>query len=362
MIAIEAGVLARAMKNAAAVTESRNTIPILSNVRLQADGDTLEIVTSDLDVEYRERLPLADGGQLATTADSKRLAAVASAAGKGSQLKLELAEGRLTVRNGRSRWQMPVLPVDDFPQLPFESDTVELRFTGSDLSALLARVLWSVSTEQTRYYLHGPLLHGHDGKTTLAATNGHTLAQQISELDHPHGAADVILGPKWCRIVEALSRDADAVKLEWNAGKVRATVGETVLTGKVIDGTFPDYRRVIPPVSEAPVTVDPASLRAGVGKAIVLASDKTRIVKVERQAGTLLLTCTSPETGTGSADVPAECESGFVSGFDARYLDQMLAAIGGDSITIHHADGGAPARFERVAKDGFTGVVMPCRV
>ena len=369
-ITIETAVLAKAMKSAAAVTEACNIVPILSNARLMADGDELEIVTSNLDVEFRQRLPLASGGALAVTVDAKRLSTLAAAAPRGSQLAIEAEEGRAIVKSGRSRWTMPVLPVDDFPTIIFEGES-ELRIGAAGLSEAFARVLWSVSDEPTRHYLNGPLLHGDQGTSVLAATNGHCLMRVPLPNAHPEAAPDVILGPKWCRIVESLAKDAgegDTVILRWSDKVIRATLSSKTgaspieVTGKVIDGTFPDYRRVIPELIDSPMTVDPVALKEALRRVQVLASEKTRAVKLERGAGVLELTCQSPDTGMGREEVPADCEAGFSSGFNARYLTDMLTAIGGDSVTIHHVNAGAQARFGRVVDDGAIGVVMPVRI
>lgn len=364
-VTIEAAVLARAMKHAAAVVESRNTIPILSNVRLMADGDRLELIATDLDVEFRQSLPLAEGGELATTVDAKGLSALAQAAPQGSQILLEIEERRLTVKSGRSRWKMPVLPVDDFPVLPFdEQETVSAAIDGAALATVLKRVIWSVSDEPTRSYLHGPMLHADDGKLVLAASNGHTLMRAPIGVDAPENTPDTILGPKFCRLLETLAEDQKEVGIEWSRQKARATLSDVVLTAKAIDGTFPDYRRAIPPElpKDEVLSVDPEPLRHAVRRVQVLSKQKSRCIKVERGADKLTLSMVSDDTSEGREEQPATCAEGFAAGFDAKYIDAMLAAIGGDTVTIHHADAAAPARFQRTVTDGAVGVVMPIRV
>ena len=361
-VTIETAPLARAMKHAAAVVEGRNTIPICGNVLLHAEGDTLELVTTNLDVEFRQSLPLTEGGELSTTVDARRLYALAQAAGNGSQLKLEMDGQQLAVKNGRSRWKMPVLPASDFPNMPFDGDPVELVLAGAQLSSMFGRVMWSVSTEQTRYYLQGPLLHAEEGSMALAATDGSTLMRCVSSVKYPDDAPEIILMPKFCRLAETLAAEAESVKLEWDDAKIRATIGDIALTAKVIDGTFPQYRRVIPPLSDGPVSVDPEPLRAAIRKSMVLSDDKTNCIKVERAADKLLLSTVSPGNGESQSEQPAECSEGFAAGFNAKFLDAMLDAIGGDSVVIHQADERAPARFQRVVDDGSLGIVMPMRI
>lgn len=361
-ITIETAQLVRAMKHAASVVENKQTLPILGSVLLRADGDTLELATTNLDVEFRQVLPLASGGGLETTVDARRLFALAQAAGNGSQLKLEMDGNQLAVRNGRSRWKMPVLPAEDFPAIPFDGDCVRIEMGGAALAQALGRVMWSVGTEQIKHYLLGPLLHGEEGKLAFAATNGHTLMRSITDVALPDRACDIILMPKFCRLVEAITAEAAQVILEWDEAKIRLSVGDTTLTAKVIDGTFPDYRRVIPTQGDTPLVVDPQSLKSAVRKTVVLASEKTNCLKVARGQDSLTLSITSPGVGDSRSEQPAECAEGFETGFNAKYLEQMLDAIGGDSLVIHQSEAGAPARFERLVGDGAVGVIMPIRV
>lgn len=360
-VTIEAGVLAKAMKHAAAVVASANTIPILANVRLTAEGDALEIVTSDLDVEYRQRLPLTEPGALATTVDARRLAMLASAVAATAPLTLELEGSRLTVKAGRSRWQLPVLPTTDFPVMPFDDATVPAPMDSKWLAQAIARCAPSVGTEKTRDYLNGTFFNADDGKLRLTSTDGHRGMSVDTGIGWPDDAPEVIVGPKLLRIVQALAEEG-AIALAWDRGKMRAVAGEVTVTGKTIDGTFPDYRRVWPQDEPAPVRVDPGNLRAAIRRVALVASEKTRAVKLEWCDGLIRLSVASPEGGTACEEIPAECVAGFETGFNAQYLEAMGEAIGGETIEIHHHDAGSVAKFVRVPRDGACGVVMPMRV
>lgn len=361
-ITIEASVLAKAMKHAAAVVESRNTIPILLNVLLRADGDSLEIATSNLDVEFRQAVGLAEGGKLATTVDARRLAALASAAPKGSQLALSIDNGQLLVRCGRSRWKVPVLPVDDFPLLPFDAGSEALDLPAALVAEIFERVSWSRSSEESRYYLNGPLWHGEKGVLRVVTTNGHSLASLLTDIPFPASAPEVILAPKFCDLLQRIADDTGGtVQFVWDEKKIRAAVGDIVLTAKVIEGTFPDYRRVIPAESQT-CTVDPEGLSAAVRRVRLLCSDRTHCVKVERGEGKWTLSQATPDQGSAQEEVPADAGSDVVTGFNAEYLDKMCAAVGGDSMAVDQVDGGHMALFRRTVPDGFVGVIMPIRV
>lgn len=365
-ITIEAAVLSRAMSAAAKVVEARNTIPILSNVRLVADPviGQLEVLTTDMDIEYRQRVPMASGsGMLRTTVNAGKLRDLVNAVPKGAQLRMTQDGNRLTIQAGRGRWVMHSLPVDDFPSIDF-APTHQLSIEpASRISRMLDRVMWARETETTRYYLHGPLWHCDNGKLRLVTTNGHAMPVVSTDIDWPNDAPEAILAPKFCLTLKDLISDgAGVLLLSWDAAKMRAEFGDVVLTGKVIDGTFPDYRRVISPPVANPVIVDPESLAEAVRRVKLLGSEKTRSVKVMFGAGVVTLSHTSVDHGTATEDVPADCAAGHETGFNASYLMDMLTAIGGDSVEIHQQDPGAPTLFRRVVDDGALGIVMPMRV
>lgn len=361
-IAINADVLAKAMKAAGEIVASSSVIPILANVRLMADGDELEIVTSDLDIEYRQRLPLAAGGALSTTVAARRLSALASAAEGGAQIRMELADGRLTVKSGRSRWTLPALPSGDFPVMPEDTLCAPVALPAKAFGEALQRVLWSACTEPAKPYINSVLIHGQDGRWKLAATNGHTLMTTPVEAVWPADAEGMNVPTKLARTLRQLAGDAGTIDLSWDQRKLRAVKGDVTLTGKLIDQQFPDYTRVIPPDSHMSV-VDPATLRAAIRRVALIAPEKTRSIRLDRSVHKFTIACVSPDHGSASEELPADYTGpDEATGFNAQYLAEMIDAIGGDSIAIHQQDGRAPARFTRVVSDGAVGVVMPMRI
>lgn len=360
MITVEAKALAVAMKRAANIVESSNTIPILNHVCLQAESGTLLLSTSDLDVELAQEIALVEGGALSATVDAKRLAQLAQAVPGDAQITMESDdEGRLAVKCARSRWLLPCLPPADFPHVPFAGEQlIEVAF--DVFTSAAARVAPMVSTEKGRYYLCGTYVDTEDGCLRMVSTNGH--CGMIVPLATEHAPPpDLIVPPKLLNAVRAFEYDGD-IAIALGDKRMQVRVGTAVVTGKAIDGTFPDYRRVWPAEQDAPVRVDPAALRAAIRRVTLVSEGKTRSVKVARAAGKLVLSVTSPEHGTASEEVPAECSETFDAGFNAQYLENMLDAVGGDTIEIHHADAGAPALFRRTVDDGARGVLMPMRI
>jgi DNA polymerase-3 subunit beta len=361
-VTVRAGELAAAVKAAAGIVLASNTIPILANVRLIARDGWLEVTTTDLDCEFRTRVGI-ESGALATTVNAKNLAAVLAAVAGDAQARLKLEAGRLEVSAGRSRWALPVLPVDDFPTIVLPELAHRIELAGKELAAAIARVLPFVCTELSRYYICGMWLHEEASNAALVATNGHCLLRSGLPAGWPAGAEPEIVPTRFAQALErAAAAHPGPVVLEWGAKKLRAAIGDTVLVGKAIDGIFPDYRRVIPQPGEEPVAVDPAGLAGAVRRAALLANEKTRAVKIECKADRLVVSSVSPDSGSGCEEVPASCMAGHEAGFNSVYLQQMLTALGGETVEIHHADAGAPALLHRRPSDGAVGVVMPMRI
>lgn len=359
-ITIEAGVLAKAMKHAAAVVETRNTIPVLSNVRLIASGETLEVTSSDLDVEFRQVLQLSTVGSLATTVAAGRFASLAAAVEEGAQIGLKIEGEQLTVSSGRSRWRMPVLPADDFPMLEFAEEAPSFTVPAEALATTIGRVEWAVSTEVTKHYLHGPLLHPVEGKAALAGSDGNVLVLVPLGVAYPADAPEVILGPKFIRALQRLASEVGGdVEIAWDDRKVRARVGTATLTGKVIDGTFPDYRRIIPPPLEQPLVLQPEQLRAALRRVSLMADGKTRAVTFEREDGKVTVGAQTFEGGSGTEEIPVEGPGAERTSFNGQYLDRLVEAIGGDTIIFHQAAPRAGVRIERTVSDGAVALLMP---
>ena len=365
---LEAGVLARAMARAAAMVEARNTIPILSNVRLDAAGESLTIETTDLDMAFRQTLPLAAPAKpgMLTTVGARRLAELAGSVAPGAQISLDLADRQLVVKAGRARWVLPVLPADDFPRLVQSDMAAPIELSAKDLAEAVKRVAWSVSTEATRYYLNGILLDQEGGKVRLVSTNVNTLAAVLLPCAWPDGLdseASHIAPRKFAAQALALCGGDGTAVLEWGQRVIRLRAGDAELVSKLIDGSFPDYRRVIPAARDDAVRLDPELAREALRRVKLVETAKTRMVKVERDAGRLILSMRGGEAGgEASEDLPADAAPGHAAGFNTEFLAGALEAVGGDSVELHHEDPGAPCLVRRVVDDGALAVIMPMRL
>ncbi|MBT0668479.1 DNA polymerase III subunit beta [Novosphingobium profundi] len=368
---IERSTLLRCLSHVQSVVERRNTIPILSNVLIEASGSSsLRIMATDLDLQVVETLSAVAVEQPgAITVSAHLLFDIARKLPDGSQVSLDAADNRMVVKAGRSRFQLPTLPRDDFPMIAEGELPTSFEIPASTLAQMIDRTRFAISTEETRYYLNGIFFHVSDEELKAAATDGHRLARfTIARPDGADGMPDVIVPRKCVAELRKLLEEAldTKVLVDLSASKVRFTLGgETgvVLTSKLIDGTFPDYTRVIPTANDKLLKLDPRAFFEGVDRVATIATEKTRAVKMALDTDRITLSVTSPDNGTAAEEVPADyAADGFEIGFNANYLKDILGQIEGDSVELHLADAGAPTLIRQNDKSPALYVLMPMRV
>src|SRR6202158_4290156 len=263
-VTVERAALLRSLGHVHRVVERRNTIPILANVLIRADEAKLALKATDLDLEVIETIPAEVGPAGATTVPAHMFYDIVRKLPEGTQILLEASGDRasLALRAGRSRFSLQTLPESDFPDLAAGEMTHKFALAAKDLKRLIDKTQFAISTEETRYYLNGIYLHtaGTAKAATLraVATDGHRLAQV--ELPLPEGAAGmpgIIVPRKTVGEVQRLIEGNEAeIIVDLSQGKIRFTIADAVLTSKLIDGTFPDYARVIPVGNDKELTVD----------------------------------------------------------------------------------------------------------
>ena len=371
---IERAKLLRCLSHVQSVVERRNTIPILSNVLIEASGDGLvKIMATDLDLQVVESLDAASVESAGSiTVSAHLLFDIARKLPDGSQVSLETADNRMVVKAGRSRFQLPTLPRDDFPVIVEGDLPTSFEIPAATLAELIDRTRFAISTEETRYYLNGIFLHVADengGVLKAAATDGHRLARfTITRPAGAEGMPDVIVPRKAVAELRKLLEEAlDAnVLVDLSPSKIRFTLGGAggvVLTSKLIDGTFPDYSRVIPTGDDKLLKLDPKSFYAGVDRVATIATEKTRAVKMALEADKVTLSVTSPDNGNAAEELAADYRAEAMEiGFNAGYLKDILAQIDSDTVELHLADAGAPTLIRKDEKSPALYVLMPMRV
>jgi DNA polymerase III subunit beta len=370
-VTVERAELLKSLGHVHRVVERRNTIPILANVLVKAESGKLSMKATDLDLEVTDSIAaeVSPGG--ATTVPAHMLYEIVRKLPEGAQIVIEGSGDRavLSLRAGRSRFTLQTLPESDFPDLAAGEMTHSFKLAAADLKRLIDKTQFAISTEETRYYLNGIYLHmagtAKSGTLRAVATDGHRLAQV--ELPLPQGAAGmpgIIVPRKTVGEVQRLIEAGEGeVAIELSAGKIRFTIGNVVLTSKLIDGTFPDYARVIPANNDKSLVVDKEDFEAAVDRVSTVSSERGRAVKLSITGGRLVLSVTNPDSGSATEELEVEYDSDALDiGFNSRYLLDIAAQIEGEVAVLKLADPGSPTLIQDKDAKGALYVLMPMRV
>ncbi|MDR6848349.1 DNA polymerase-3 subunit beta [Sphingomonas sp. BE270] len=366
---IERATLLKGLSHVQSVVERRNTIPILSNVLIEATAEGgLKLMATDLDLQINETVAAAVDQPGATTVSAHTLFDICRKLPEGSQVSLAAADGKLTIMAGRAKFQLGTLPRDDFPVIAEGELPVSFELPAETLKQIIDKTRFAISTEETRYYLNGIFWHVSEDPLPVlkaAATDGHRLARiTMPRPEGAEGMPDIIIPRKCVAELRKLLDEVDgSVGVSMSATKIRFDLGQALLTSKLIDGTFPDYSRVIPTGNDKILKIDPRSFEEGVDRVSTIATEKTRAVKMALDRDKIILSVTSPENGTAAEEVPGEYTSmGFEIGFNSRYLLDILGQLQGDTIEVHLADAAAPTLIRENDKSAALYVLMPMRV
>jgi DNA polymerase-3 subunit beta len=370
-VTVERAELLKSLGHVHRVVERRNTIPILSNVLIKAERGKLSLKATDLDLEVIDAIAaeVSPGGS--TTVPAHMFYEIVRKLPEGTQVVIEGSGDRavLSIRAGRSRFTLQTLPESDFPDLAAGEMSHSFKLPAADLKRLIDKTQFAISTEETRYYLNGIYLHTAGGNKEPAlravATDGHRLAQV--ELPLPDGAAGmpgVIVPRKTVAEVQRLTDSGQGeVSIELSQGKIRFSVGDVVLTSKLIDGTFPDYARVIPANNDKTLEVDKKDFEAAVDRVSTVSSERGRAVKLSLAGARLVLSVTNPDSGSATEELEVEYKADPLDiGFNSRYLLDIAAQIEGEVAVLKLADPGSPTLIQDKDAKGALYVLMPMRV
>jgi DNA polymerase-3 subunit beta len=375
-ITIERAALLKALGHIQSVVERRNTIPILSNVLLEAapakgGGGRLSLTATDMDVAFVEIVSAEIAKAGATTVQAHTLYEIVRKLPEGSQVGLEwLSEkGQVALRAGRSSFSLAALPADDFPKMAAGELPHAFEIGAGDLKNLIDKTRFAISTEETRYYLNGIYLHAatSNGVKVLraVATDGHRLAR--IEMPLPEGADSipgVILPRKTVMELRKLIDEASgAVQITLSDTRARFSFGEAVLVSKLIDGAFPDYERVIPSGNDKSMEVDRRLFASAVDRVATISTEKSRAVKLALSKNLLTLTANSPDAGTASEEIEIAYQGPALEiGFNARYLLDIAEQLEGENAAFKMADAASPPILGDAADASALYVLMPMRV
>ncbi len=363
-------VLLKSLSHVQSVVERRNTIPILANVLIRATGGEVSFTATDMEIEINETLPAQVSKAGSLTAPAHTLYDIVRKLPDGAQVELTAASAnQLTLSSGRSNFKLGCLPIEDFPKMPEGDLARSFTLSSSDLRALIDRSRFAMSTEETRYYLNGIYLHAATSKNLAVlravATDGHRLARV--EMPAPEGAGGIpgIILPRKTvnEIRKLIDESGERVEIALSESRVRFTFGGVIVASKLIDGTFPDYNRVIPSGNDKILEVDTRAFAAAVDRVATISSEKSKGVKISLTPGHVVLSANSPEAGSATEELEARYDGALLDvGFNARYLLDILQQIEGNGTRFTLGDTAAPAIIQDVSDSSALYVIMPMRV
>lgn len=365
-ISIERAALLTALGHVQNVVERRNTIPILSNVLVSASDGQITLVATDLDIEISESSEANVDAPGDVTAPAHTLYDIARKLPDGAQVSLMInSDNRLDVDAGRSHFTLPLLPAGDFPKMTADGFTHDFVMSTAELRRLIDKTKFAISTEETRYYLNGIYVHAHDGALRAVATDGHRLA--LSEMDLPSGAEGlpgVIIPRKTVAEIRRLIDGSEGdVALSISDAKIRFKYGSAVLTSKLIDGTFPDYERVIPKTNDKELVIDNKVFASAVDRVSTISAEKSRSIKMTLTQDSLSLVVNNPESGNAHEDLMVDYGAGELEiGFNAKYLLDVTNQIEGRDATFYLDSPASPALVKDSEDPASLFVLMPLRV
>lgn len=361
--------LAKALGQVGRIVDKNSTIPILGNFLLDAGAGKLAITATDLDILARTEVPAAVGLPGKLTVPAGMLGDIARKLPEGAEIALTAERGQLVVKSGRSRFSLQTLPPEDYPDMPEGEPSHRFAIEPKALLRLFERTAFAISAEETRYYLNGVFLHtlSVDGAEVLraVATDGHRLAR--IEMPAPEGAAGMpgIIVPR--KTVDALSRLLKAAEgpasIALSPTKIVAEIGATKIVSKLIDGSFPDYGRVVPVANDKRAVLDREIFAAAADRVATISSERGRAVRLAFGDGALTLSVQNPDAGSATEEIEADYDGPAIDiGFNSKYLAEVLAVIGGDTVAVEMENSGAPTLFRPTADKTYLVVVMPLRI
>jgi len=369
-LTIERAALLKALGHVQSVVERRNTIPILSNLKIEAADGRLSLNATDMDLDIVESVAAEVSAKGATTAPAHTLYDIVRKLPEGSQIEMTAdGKGQMVLSSGRSRFTLACLPTEDFPVLSGGKMAHEFGLTATEIKTLIDKTRFAISTEETRYYLNGIYLHAAERNGTpvlrAVATDGHRLAS--AEVPLPKGAKGIpgVIVPRKtvAELRKLVEESTDDVAVGLSDTKVRFSFGDAVLTSKLIDGTFPDYQRVIPAGNDKQLDVDTKQFADAVDRVSAISSERSRAVKLSLAGKSLVLSASSPDSGSATEEIEIAYKGDDMDiGFNAGYLLDITRQIEGDTTRLMLADAASPTIFSEVDDKGALYVLMPMRV
>ena len=357
--------LLQPLQQVGGVVERRQTLPILANVLINARPDELTITATDLEVEMKTVARADCENELDFTLPARKLIDICRALPEGAKISIDIEGERATLRSGKSRFTLGLLPAQDYPSIEPSASTHRFSVSGRQLKRLIDKTQFAMAQQDVRYYLNGMLLEVKEGMIRAVATDGHRLALSESQCDGTEGIdLQVILPRKAVQELSRLISDGDApIDIDVSSNHIRLKMESSSFTSKLIDGKFPDYDRVIPKRSERVVSADKESLKQALQRASILSNEKYRGIRFQFTPGSLELLAHNPEQEEAEEEMEIEYDgSELVIGFNVGYLIEVLNVLGSARVQMLLNDANSSCLINEPEGENEQYVIMPMRI
>lgn len=347
------------------IVERKHTLPILSNVLLESQNGKIHILATDLEIQIHTQGTENDKGDFRLTTNAKKLQDILRALPDSAIVQLDWADNRLTLKAGKSRFNLQTLPAEDFPTMSIEGNTeATFTLTQETLKNMISQVQYSMAVQDIRYYLNGLLMQVEGDQLRLVSTDGNRLAYSASQIDAQLPKTEVILPRKTVlELNKLLNQPNEEITVELLGNQVRFVCNGTVIVSKVINGKFPDYNRVIPLDNEKIFVIARTDLLGALERSSILANDKIRGVKLFLSAGLLRISCTNNEQEEAQEELEIAYQGGELeTSFNINFLTDMLRNLHSDDVQIAFGDAGKSTLFTLPNESNFKYIVMPMRI
>ncbi|GLP97674.1 DNA polymerase III subunit beta [Paraferrimonas sedimenticola] len=345
--------------------ERRHNLPILSNILVEVSTDQLKLTGTDLEVELVGHASLeGDVVEGRTTVPAKKFLDIIRSLPDNAEVKVEQQENRLLIRCGRSRFSLATLPAEEYPNVDDWNPSIEFTITQGTLKSLIDATQFSMANQDVRYYLNGLLLETEGNTLRAVATDGHRLALSYRLIEASLPEKQVIVPRKGVIELSRLFESEDAsIHIAIGENSIRAVTEQATLTSKLVDGRFPDYRRVLPKGGDKVVVADREWLRQCLLRASILSNEKFRGVRVQLESDILKITANNPEQEEAEEIMDVDYQNTDLEiGFNVSYLLDVMNSLPSKDVRITLIDGNSSALIENHDQEDSMYVVMPMRL
>ncbi len=364
-IKINREVLLKPLTNVSSIVERRHTLPILSNLLLEAKNNNIQLTATDLEMQISLNIESKFSGELSTTISAKKLLDICRSLPEAVDIDMASTDSRITVKAGKSRFNLQTLPAADYPVMTKVVDTnTSIQISQIALKKLLKQVEFAMAQQDIRYYLNGLLLEVNENKLNIVGTDGHRLSFTSTTLNKNYDKTEVILPRKTVvELIKLLDDSENEVNIELNAGQVNFAFNEIRLISKVIDGKFPDYHRVIPIGHQNTFNVNRMAVLTAMQRASILSNEKYRGIRMVLSNNNLKLISTNTEQEEAEEELEiAYPKDGLDIGFNVTYLIDVLNNVNDETINFSFADANSSCLITVPNDENYKYVVMPMRI